>query len=445
MMLVPAFTQEEELILNTLSGVGYQNDADMTGLSYLSMAGGAPMTIAGQDMASTPELNTIMFVPTWLENVVLYGPKLSSDNEFNSNAMAGRIAYSSPTPMELFNAPYDAFNGETLPYSGGADLATFFVEIQNNDDNHKVMCGSANNCRVKYNKDYTAQLLDVTPANVYKGQLAQFHLNGRSVSRTECTPADAWPFREIRLGATLVDWEDLVTQDQRLTQWNLDTFEALVGDQSPTSNSEPKLLMQNGYAMNTPTTQHCNFAGDDCWTVRTHPKIESVSASSGFTTGGQLFTVSGHGLNGTDISVLIDGVACEVTQNASGSINCVTGASTSASALGYQPGQPGLKREKTDADGTYSVSDLVTSMEIFETGDDVYKEQVSGWFTAPTTGQYRFYLSCNDACNLYLDSANPYQGTPLDVKPEPELIAYRYWSSSWRNYFYNLDEGQRSV
>jgi len=52
------------------------------------MAGGAPMTIAGQDMASTPELNTIMFVPTWLENVVLYGPKLSCKNIISPNKNA---------------------------------------------------------------------------------------------------------------------------------------------------------------------------------------------------------------------------------------------------------------------------------------------------------------------------------------------------------------------
>lgn len=83
-------------------------------------------------------------------------------------------------------------------------------------------------------------------------------------------------------------------------------------------------------------------------------------------------------------------------------------------------------------------------MEIFEINNDGYKEQISGWFTAPATGNYRFYISCDDACNLFLDSANPYAGTPLVTKPTPDLIAYRWWTIDWRNYFYNKDEGQKS-
>jgi hypothetical protein len=203
--------------------------------------------------------------------------------------------------------------------------------------------------------------------------------------------------------------------------------------------------MYNGYAINAPTSSHCNFAGDDCWSVRTHPKIEGVSASSGFTSGGQDFIISGHGLNGTDVVVYIDDVECEVTEAVSGMITCVTGEKDDTSLFGYQPGQAGLTREKTDEDdATISIVDLVTSMEIFEISGDVYKDQISGWFTAPTTGSYRFLVSCSTSCNLYLDSDNPYDGIPLDTKPTPTKIAYRSWSIGWRTYFYDKDEGQRS-
>lgn len=61
-----------------------------------------------------------------------------------------------------------------------------------------------------------------------------------------------------------------------------------------------------------PSTKHCNFAGDDCWTVRTHPKIESISSNTGLTTGGQILTINGKGLNGTDVEVVIDGIPCEI-------------------------------------------------------------------------------------------------------------------------------------
>lgn len=71
---------------------------------------------------------------------------LASD-EFNSNAMAGRISYTVPTPMQLFNAPVDAFNGETLPLGTWGDQAlTFELKVHNDDDRHLTKCGSLKNC-----------------------------------------------------------------------------------------------------------------------------------------------------------------------------------------------------------------------------------------------------------------------------------------------------------
>lgn len=52
---------------------------------------------------------------------------------------------------------------------------------------------------------------------------------------------------------------------------------------------------------------------------------------------------------------------------------------------------------------------LVTNFEIFSMDDgDQYEKALSGWFKAPTDGQYRFYISCDDYCQLSLDAANPF-------------------------------------
>ena len=32
----------------------------------------------------------------------------------------------------------------------------------------------------------------------------------------------------------------------------------------------------------------------------------------------------------------------------------------------------------------------------------------NGWFKAPATGNYRFYMSCDDACKVWLDSTNKF-------------------------------------
>lgn len=88
--------------------------------------------------------------------------------------------------------------------------------------------------------------------------------------------------------------------------------------------------------------QHCSYDGQDCWTVRVHPKISEITQSSGFTSGGQELTISGFGFNGTDVSVTVDGVECVVSSNERETIVCVTGVTESESVVGYQPGQPGL-------------------------------------------------------------------------------------------------------
>jgi hypothetical protein len=65
---------------------------------------------------------------------------------------------------------------------------------------------------------------------------------------------------------------------------------------------------------------------------------------------------------------------------------------------------------------------------------------LSGWFTAPVTGQYRFYLSCDDICQLLLDSVNPFVPGSAST-PQPTQIAYRNYASNWRSYFYaNYDD-----
>ena len=156
----------------------------------------------------------------------------------------------------------------------------------------------------------------VTPSNVCKDQLIQFHVNAKNTQSKWGTPADEWPFREIKLDETFVMWTNgdfdgaTVTQDQRLPGYSRGTIEAYVGKQFPTKYSEPKLMFYPGYAYNQPTAKSCNFVCDDCWTVRAHARIDSISDSTGYTNGGQSLTINGWGLRSQDVQVEIDGVPC---------------------------------------------------------------------------------------------------------------------------------------
>lgn len=229
---------------------------------------------------------------------------LEGDINFSTNTAEGRLGYSTPSVMSLFKTDFEKFNGETLPngVTGTIPYIGFQLNILDLEDNWYINCGTAANCELRYSRDYTPNLLAVTPANVYKDQLIQFHVNAKNTQSTAGTPADEWPFREIKLDQTFVQWTNgdfdggTVSQETRLPGYSRGTIEAIVGNQVPAKNSEPKLMFYPGYAYNLPSSKSCNFVGDDCWTVRSHAKIESISDNSGFITGGQSLTIRGWGL-----------------------------------------------------------------------------------------------------------------------------------------------------
>jgi len=198
------------------------------------------------------------------------------------------------------------------------------------------------------------------------------------------------------------------------------------------------------------SAKHCNFAGDECWYVRTHPKIESVSAASGYTTGGQELTISGWGLKGTsldNVEVLVDGVACDVTSSTLETITCLTGVAAAVSIDGVsQPGSPGLTKLQMSSgswptwemrdDGTVApyATTLQTAFENDYNSVNYVGTVNRGWFKAPAAGNYRFYISCDEKCKLYLDQATPFnKASP--VEPTLTEIASRHYATEWRHYF----------
>lgn len=54
-----------------------------------------------------------------------------------------------------------------------------------------------------------------------------------------------------------------------------------------------------------------------------------------------------------------------------------------------------------------------------------------GYFRAPASGDYRFYLACDDICQLLIDATNPLSaGEPLT----PVMVAENEENYAWRNY-----------
>jgi len=113
-----------------------------------------------------------------------------------------------------------------------------------------------------------------------------FHINPRWAHHDSVTPTDETPYRSMHLGQYLLDTEDVNLDSDRLSDWSDNLQYAIMTDGASMNTTEPRILFYNGLAQVMKTATHCNFAGDDCWTVRVHPRVKTVSFNEGFTTGG---------------------------------------------------------------------------------------------------------------------------------------------------------------
>lgn len=87
-----------------------------------------------------------------------------------------------------------------------------------------------------------------------------------------------------------------------------------------------------GNAVQAPAANtHCSFDNSQCYNVKTVPKIDSISAQAGYTSGGQPLTITGFGLDGDNVDVKVDGVPCSVISQSSNKVTCITGPRSAAS------------------------------------------------------------------------------------------------------------------
>jgi hypothetical protein len=191
---------------------------------------------------------------------------------------------------------------------------------------------------------------------------------------------------------------------------------------------------------------HCNIDNTTCYQAKTVPVIFNMSAHTGYSSGGQNLTVYGHGFGQGNITASLDGVACNVTKYQERSFSCEVQAAQSVSALNVdQPGGHGLRRtlvtKDTQPSSHYHIqySDLVNPTSAkqylamqFETpygSGERIGNKMKGYFVAPKTTRYRFYLSCNEKCTLDmgLNASDPTNITRLiDV---PHATYYRKYKS----------------
>jgi hypothetical protein len=162
-----------------------------------------------------------------------------------------------------------------------------------------------------------------------------------------------------------------------------------------------------------------------------------MSSNSGYTTGGQVLRVKGHGFNNNKISAQLDGVNCAVLTQSRNEFTCKVQPKAGVSVDADTVGQHGVRRKFINSDKGFKMSEIDTKNGVEKLGLHWEAEnsrgtfignKFNGWFEAPETTKVRFYISCDDSCNFDMaKTANAKIDTSVtDYKP---LI-----TGSWKGY-----------
>jgi hypothetical protein len=210
------------------------------------------------------------------------------------------------------------------------------------------------------------------------------------------------------------------------------------------------MLWETGNTMLHPQAKTCTYDMTDCYFTKTIPVIQSVSANSGYTTGGQNFTIEGFGFDNATLDIQVAGQSCVPTFIGKEKIQCLTQAS-SATAQGVFAGQFGAKR--TFIDGVKTFTQILTApgkeslLLHFDSPTNIgYKDsqKFEAWFVAPETTSYRFYVACDDTCQLLLDTTpDSIAAAAVIVESLTEYIPYRQSHKGPQSAWIPLVAGQK--
>ena len=189
---------------------------------------------------------------------------------------------------ELFGSEADltSFTGfGALPSGWDEDPVKFQTSVVNlfNENtgraNDAIPCQNDSDCMIRYERRFTPLINDIVPNQLYKGHPIDWRVNPMAVHEDWVTPEGRLPMEELSIDGNLNNWADTISTGTRIDDYHNGKLRAYVGDQPPNKYSTPRARFITGDSFIRATARHCNFAGDDCWNVRTHAKIDSISAS----------------------------------------------------------------------------------------------------------------------------------------------------------------------
>jgi len=183
-------------------------------------------------------------------------------------------------------------------------------------DPFESKCTSASKCVMTFRRSHTPIVYEVRPPVVYFDSVTSLWFDPKNtVDLITDLPKDEMHFINAKLGGSLMDFETFVDYDHQYNKWSRNSISGRVGDQMPNATHSVSMLWEVGQANIQPIESWtCSYDNSTCYQVKTVPVIYSQNHNSGYTTGGQIITVKGHGFTAGNITAEVDGVACVVDE-----------------------------------------------------------------------------------------------------------------------------------
>jgi len=186
----------------------------------------------------------------------------------------------------------------------------------------------------------------ISPPVVYFNSITAFNFDPKSTTNTIADlRSDELPFINAKIGNALIAFEFNVDYDVSIKHYYYNSLRGRVGDQPTSKHNAIQMLWETGHSKTLKEiSTKCDYDNKNCYEAKTVPVINDISTNTGYTTGGQNFTVFGFGFNDKDIDAKMDGVPCVVTSRSDYAFSCVAGKKDKVSVIDVaQPGQHGLE------------------------------------------------------------------------------------------------------
>ena len=143
------------------------------------------------------------------------------------------------------------------------------------------------------------------------------------------------------------------------------------------------------------------------------------------------------------VEVTIDGNACDVQEVHEDYLKCLTGPQTTVQGPEYYEGGAGLVREVWLGDAASMLFEelvgvvepdrryTVATPQIPHDEDSGVKSRMYGFFKPPTTGEYVFYIACDDSATVYLSPTHE-AANATSILHKSGHTSVRAYFSAWR-------------